>query len=128
MKTILIVDDEPDVADVLAGALQDEGYRVIWASNGVEGLKCLRQGPVDLIVCDHMMPFMDGMTMCRQVRNDPEYRRRHIVIVSVMDEAAIKDEFTAYQGYLRKPFRRAALLDMVAALLEQKAARHERIG
>jgi CheY-like chemotaxis protein len=120
MNTILIVDDEADVADVVRAALQDEGYRVIVASNGAEGLECLSSAHPDLLICDVMMPYLDGTEMCRQIRNDPAYRNLPIVIASVMDQAAIDARFTSHNGLLRKPFRLADLLDVVARLLKTK--------
>jgi CheY-like chemotaxis protein len=118
MKTILVVDDEADVADVVMATLQDEGYRVIVASNGAEGLKCLSEAHPDLLICDVMMPFMDGTAMCQQVRNDPAYRHLPIVMASVMDEATIHVRFAGHDGFLHKPFRLSELLDIVTTLLK----------
>lgn len=123
MKTILIVDDEPDVADVVASALEDEGYRILVASNGIEGLKHLSQTGPDMLICDVMMPLMDGATMCSRIRGDPRHRDMVILISSVMDEQAIDAEFARYDGFLRKPFRRTALLALVNKLFEGKAAK-----
>lgn len=118
MKTILVVDDEADVAGVVMATLQDEGYRVIVASNGAEGLKCLSETHPDLLICDVMMPFMDGTAMCRQVRDDPAYHNLPIVMASVMDQATIEVKFAAHDGFLHKPFRLAELLDLVSTLLK----------
>ena len=118
MPHALIVDDEADVVDVVRTTLQDEGYRVIVASNGAEGLERLGNAKPDLLICDVMMPFMDGTAMCRQVRDDPAYRHLPIILASVMDEAAINAKFSDYNGFLRKPFRLADLVDRVATLLK----------
>jgi CheY-like chemotaxis protein len=118
MKTILVVDDEFDVADVVAATLEDEGYRVILASNGREGLKRLTEANPDLLICDVMMPFIDGTAMCRQIRKDPAHQHLPIIIASVMDEATVSDQWADHDGFLRKPFRLADLLDMVEVLLE----------
>lgn len=116
MKTILIVDDEPDIADVVVTTLQEEGYRVLAASNGVEGLQRLSETIPDVLICDVMMPFLDGASMCARVREDPKHQKLRIVIASVMDEATISNQFSRYDGFLRKPYRLDALLDMVATL------------
>ena len=116
MKTILIVDDEPDIADVVVTTLQDEGYCVLAASNGLEGLQRLSETEPDVLICDVMMPFMDGASMCTRVREDPRHRNMRIVIASVMDEAAISNRFSRYDGFLRKPYRLDALLNIVATL------------
>ena len=116
MKTILIVDDEPDIADVVTSTLQDEGYRVVAAANGVEGLERLSEGSPDVLICDLMMPFMDGATMCERVRKDPKHQNLCIIIASVMDEATVTSQFSSYDGFLRKPYRLGALLDLVSNL------------
>jgi CheY-like chemotaxis protein len=116
MKTILIVDDEADVADVVRAALQDEGYRVVVASNGAEGLERVANTHPDLLICDVMMPFMDGTAMCSRLRDDPEYQDLPIIIASVMDRPAINAKFSNHNGYLRKPFRLNDLVEMVATL------------
>lgn len=116
MKTILIVDDEPDIADVVTSTLQDEGYRVLTASNGVEGLERLQEVSPDLVICDLMMPFMDGATMCHHVRKDPRHGNVCIIIASVMDEGTVTSQFSSYDGFLRKPYRLGALLDLVSDL------------
>lgn len=120
MKTILIVDDEPDIADVVATTLEDEGYRVLAASNGVEGLARLKETIPDVLICDLMMPFMDGASMCKRVRSDPKHRDVRIVIASVMDEATISRQFSQYDGFLRKPYRLSTLLDIVAEMAAER--------
>jgi len=120
MKTILIVDDEADVVDVVRATLQDEGYRVTVASNGAEGLERIGDAQPDLLICDVMMPFMDGTTMCKQIRDDPAYRNLPIIIASVMDEATINAKFSDHNGFLRKPFRLADLLEQVAKLAKRR--------
>jgi len=119
MKTILIVDDEPDITDVVTSTLQDEGYRVLAASNGLEGLRRLNEATPDLLICDLMMPFMDGVTMCQRIRSDPQYQDLCIIIASVMDKPTVTSQFSHYDGYLRKPYRLGALLELVDSLIEK---------
>lgn len=121
MKTILIVDDERDVTDVLAATLEDEGYRVLTAHNGVDGLKCLSGARPDMVICDFMMPLMDGATMCKRVHKDPNFKDIPFIIASVMDERAIGRDFGTYDGYIRKPFRLVALVTLVNSLLARQA-------
>ena len=118
MKTILVVDDESDVADVVAATLEDEGYRVVLASNGAEGLRRLTEATPDLLICDVMMPFIDGTAMCRQVRDDPAHQHLPIIIASVMDEDMVSAQWAGHNGFLRKPFQLAELVDLVEVLLE----------
>jgi CheY-like chemotaxis protein len=118
MKTILVVDDEPAVANVAIALLEDEGFRVLVASNGIEGLQKLSEERTDLIITDFMMPFMDGATMSHQIRGDPAHQHVPIIVVSAMTEGIIKRQFSSYEGFLLKPYRIAALLDLVTKLLD----------
>lgn len=119
MKTILVVDDELGIANVVAATLEDEGYRVLSASNGLQGLEQLNEGKPDLIVSDFMMPFMDGATMIRQIRANAALQRVPILIVSAMQEALIRSRFEDLDAFLRKPFRIATLLNLVEELLSK---------
>jgi CheY-like chemotaxis protein len=116
MKTILIVDDEPDIADVVTTTLEEQGYRVVVACNGVQGLERMKETPPDLLICDLMMPLMDGATMCQRLCSDPQHNDLLIIVASVMDEATIEEQFPRYDGFLRKPYRLGALLDLVDTL------------
>lgn len=125
MKTILIVDDERDITDVVAATLEDEGYRVLTAHDGLDGLRCLSRAKPDMVICDFMMPLMDGASMCHRIHEDPRYKDVAFVIASVMDERAIGRDFGSYDGYIRKPFRLVALVDLVRRTL---LAQQSRVG
>lgn len=126
MKTILIVDDERDITDVVTATLEDEGYRVLTAHNGLDGLKCLSRATPDMVISDFMMPLMDGATMCQRIHNDPKFKDIPFVIASVMDERAIGRDFGTYDGYIRKPFRLVALVKLVKTLLARQPKTLER--
>lgn len=117
MRTVLVIDDEFGIADVLVAALEDEGYRVFTAANGRRGLERLAENRPDLVITDFMMPLMDGATMARTMRADPAYRDIPIIMMSAVPEAAVRERFDGYQGFLHKPFRVAAMLDLVASVL-----------
>jgi DNA-binding response OmpR family regulator len=68
MKRILIVDDEPGVAKGLRLSLEQEGYAVSWAPDGKEGLAKVAEGNFDLVLLDLMLPEVDGLTVCREIR------------------------------------------------------------
>jgi CheY-like chemotaxis protein len=68
MYSILLVDDEPQILAAWSLILVNGGYRVTCASNGVEALECLKHHVPDLIVTDWIMPLMDGLSLCREVR------------------------------------------------------------
>lgn len=117
MRTILVVEDEFGAADVLMAALEDEGYRVVLAANGRQGLERLEEAQPDLIIADYMMPIMDGAAMGQAVRRNPAYRNIPIIITSAVGEAPIRQHFSGFEAYLRKPFRIDDLLVSVKRLL-----------
>jgi len=117
VHTILVVEDEFGAADVLMTALEDEGYRVVLAANGRQGLERLAEVRPDLIIADFMMPIMDGAAMARAVRDDPGQRSIPIVMTSAVSEQAMRQQFSDYQVFLRKPFRVNDLLEIVGRLL-----------
>ena len=82
MQTILVVDDELGAIEVVATALEDEGYRVLTAANGRHGLEKLAEGQVDLAVIDFMMPLMDGTALGRAMKEDPALRNNRLALLS----------------------------------------------
>src|SRR5258706_15348747 len=85
---ILIVDDEPDLLTVLKFGLEADGFDVIQASDGEQGLALARQYVPDLIVLDLMLPRMDGYKVCRALKSDERYRRIPIFILTPRPGAA----------------------------------------
>lgn len=120
MFTVLVVEDEFGVADVIVTALEDEGYRVVVASDGRQGLDRLEEAIPDLMMVDFMMPVMDGTALGIAVRADPRFAHVPIIMMSAVGEAAVRQRFTDYTAFLRKPFRVHELLDMVKALLRDR--------
>lgn len=82
MSTILIVDDEYLIADILGYALEDEGYMVVKASNGKKGLDVLDRERPALVITDFMMPIMDGLEFARAVRARPAFAHLPILLMS----------------------------------------------
>lgn len=118
MKTILVVDDEFAIALLLSTVLEDEGYRVFTAANGRQALQRLAENRPDLVISDLMMPLMDGASMARAIRDDPASAGIPIVMMSGLPEAAVRERFDGYQGYLRKPFVDTRLIRLVREILE----------
>jgi CheY-like chemotaxis protein len=117
VQTILVVDDELGAIEVVATALEDEGYRVLTAANGRHGLERLAEGPVDLVVVDFMMPLLDGTAMGRAMLQDPALCKIPIIMMSAVGESLVRERFDGYSAFLRKPFRINALLDTVYRVL-----------
>ncbi|HET8728165.1 MAG TPA: response regulator [Alphaproteobacteria bacterium] len=114
MRTILVVDDEFGIAEVLVTALEDEGYRVFVAANGRQGLERLGEITPDLVILDFMMPLMDGIAMARAMRADPANAGIPVIMMSSVPEASVRERFDGYAAFLRKPFLISDLLDLVA--------------
>lgn len=117
MKTVLVVDDEFGIADVLVSALEDEGYRVFSAANGRQGLDRLAEIRPDLAVIDFMMPLMDGPALGRIMRGDQVLAEVSIIMMSAVPEATLRERFDGYDAFLRKPFHIADFLSLVADVL-----------
>jgi CheY-like chemotaxis protein len=120
VRTVLVVDDEFGTLDVLIAALQDEGYRVFTAANGRRGLEQLEEQRPDIVVSDFMMPLMDGASMVRAMRANPEYRDIPVVMMSAVSEAALRKHLDGYEAFLRKPFSTRTLMETIATLLERR--------
>jgi CheY-like chemotaxis protein len=119
MQTVLVVDDEFGVAEVLQSILEDEGYRVATAINGKQALARLGELTPDLIMLDYMMPIMDGTQTLAAIRNDTAFAKIPVIMMSSLEEVAVRETCTDYDSFLRKPFRAMAVLKAVAQLLEQ---------
>jgi CheY-like chemotaxis protein len=118
VQTILVVDDELGAIEVVATALEDEGYRVLSAANGRYGLEKLAEaGQVDLAVIDFMMPLLDGAAMGCAMKEDPALRKIPIIMMSAVGEPVVRERFDGYTAFLRKPFRISALIDTVRRVL-----------
>jgi CheY-like chemotaxis protein len=114
MKTILIVEDEFAIADMLSAVLEDEGYHVLLASNGREGLLRLTdsQTPADLVLCDVMMPVLDGREMRKAMKADPALKDVPIVLMSAAEEASTSNNGVS-GPFLSKPFDLDNLLKII---------------
>jgi CheY-like chemotaxis protein len=121
-KKILVVDDEPDAVTFLATALEDQGWETVRATNGVEAMECVRRDRPDLVTLDVTMPEQSGVKTYRQIKEDPEFARIPVVIVT-----GIAAEFQQFistrrqvpppEGYLAKPIDVNELVETVRRLL-----------
>lgn len=119
MATVLIVEDEFAIADLLEMALTDEGYHVLTAPNGRQGLKRLAEGPrPDLIISDYMMPVLDGAGMFQAMREIESQRDIPSIVMSSVPEANVRERIDGYTAFVHKPFRVAAMVQLVATILK----------
>jgi DNA-binding response OmpR family regulator len=117
--TVLVVDDDPVIQNLLRVNFEMEGYDVIVAGDGVEGLERARSEDPHVVVCDVMMPRMDGLTVARHLKADPATAGIPILLLSAKaQEADVRaGEEAGADDYVTKPFDPLDLLDRVAALL-----------
>lgn len=117
-ETILVIDDEKEIKDLISIYLKNEGYNVIQASNGEEGLDILKDNQVHLIVLDIMMPKINGMEMCIKVR---EIAEMPIIMLSAktQDMDKIKGLTTGADDYMTKPFNPLELLARIKSQLRR---------
>ena len=121
MTTILIVDDEPPILDLVRFTLEDADVRVVEASDGVEALALARRVRPDLILLDVHMPRLDGLEACRQIRREPALARTPIVMLTAAGQEAdrARGREAGADEYLTKPFSPLALLALVEALVPE---------
>lgn len=118
VATVLIVEDEFVIADLLEMALTDEGYCVLLAANGREGLELLaeRTRP-DLVITDYMMPILDGAGLLQAMRQNEAQRDIPVIVMSSMPEANMRERIAGYAAFVRKPFQLDAMIQLVASVL-----------
>jgi CheY-like chemotaxis protein len=116
--SVLVVDDEPQVAWVLRFSLEHEGFRTYTASNGIEALEELQKHSVRVIVLDLMMPEMDGWTVMERIKKLPIDERPRIVIVSALTGPEEKAKATALgaDAFVPKPFDVEELIGVLGGL------------
>jgi CheY-like chemotaxis protein len=119
MPTVLVVDDEFGIVDVLETILTDEGYRVLTACNGKQGLVRLSEENPDIILLDLMMPILSGSGMLRAMASEPAYQRIPVIMMSGLSEESVAERCKGYAAFLHKPFRAAAVLSTVARVLDR---------
>jgi two-component system alkaline phosphatase synthesis response regulator PhoP len=120
-KKILVVDDEPDLVETVRYSLEMEGYQVLVAYNGEEGLNQARKDSPDLIILDLMLPKLDGYKVCRLLKFDERYK--HIPILMLTAKTQEKDKLlgkeTGADDYMTKPFDIDKLLEKVKSYLSK---------
>jgi len=119
--TILLVDDEPDILEIVGYNLEQEGYHVITASNGKEAITKAKKGLPQLIIMDVMMPEMDGMEACENIRKIPELQ--HVIIAFLTARSEDYSQVAGFDAgaddYITKPIKPKLLVSKVEALLRR---------
>ena len=120
MRKILIIEDEPDIQELLAAYLRDAGYEIVIAGDGVEALAQFQQGAFDMILLDLMLPKIDGFGVCELIRRESS--------VPILMHTALDGEQEQLRGfqmeiddYVTKPFSMPILLQKIRAILRRTA-------
>jgi two-component system, chemotaxis family, chemotaxis protein CheY len=118
-KTILAVDDSVSMRKMVGFTLKSAGYQVTEAADGQEGLDKAAQQKFDLVLTDHNMPVMDGLTLIRALRALPQYTGVPILMLTTESSDAMKAQGKAAgaTGWMVKPFDPQRLLDVVAKVI-----------
>lgn len=116
MPTILVVDDEVAITEVLRDLLEDEGYHVITARNGHEALASVAEVRPDVVVSDVMMPAMDGWQLCRALQSDPSFQPIPIVLMSAAAQPHSR-EGCSCTAFVPKPFNLDAVLGTIGSIV-----------
>lgn len=120
---VLVVDDEPLTRNLLRLMLEPAGYNVVGAGDGFEALAMVKAVSPDILILDVMMPAMDGITVCRKLREEVETAHLPIIMLSgKVHRDAIQEGLAAGANrYLAKPMSRTGLLQEMRAVLDETA-------
>jgi two-component system, OmpR family, alkaline phosphatase synthesis response regulator PhoP len=118
MQTILVVEDELLIAEVVAAVLGDEGYKTVVAGNGQEALECLELARPDLILSDIMMPVMDGRELCKRLHAHPQHNAIPVVLMSSA-YSSVNLDGCKHVAFLKKPFDIEDLVTTLSNILAQ---------
>lgn len=121
LKKVLIVDDEPDILEIISYNLIKEGYEILTAKNGMEALDKVASYKPDLVILDIMMPKMSGVEVCKILRSKPEYNDTLILFLTALsDESSqIKGLETGADDYVSKPISPKILVSRVNAIFRR---------
>ncbi len=126
-ERILIIEDEQTVAEIIAINLQIEGFEVEVALNGTTGLAAARRGPFDLVICDIMMPDIDGYEICRQLKRERPTRDVPVILLTARTE--VENKLAGLEAgaddYITKPFNFPELVERINMNLDRAASKYE---
>lgn len=126
---VLIVDDEPDILELVEYNLKKEGYQVFSATNGQDAVVTARKVMPDMIVLDIMMPKMDGIETCRTLRQMPEFKNTFMIFLTARSEeySEIAGFNVGADDYIAKPIKPRALISRINAILRRNNAAESQV-
>jgi CheY-like chemotaxis protein len=115
---ILLVEDEPIIRELVSSMLSDGSVDVVCAADGVEGLKLAKSSPFHLILMDVVLPKLDGVSVCRILKSDPQTARVPLYMLTAKAKKSDIETATlaGADGYIQKPFRGTELMALVERL------------
>lgn len=118
LRRVLVIDDDPLILEVLKTVLDLEEFEVDTAEDGEAGLRGLADQRPDVVVCDVMMPGIDGLEVCRRIKGDPGTADLPVVLLTARDrsEDRAAGEAAGCDAYLIKPFSPLHLIDVIGAI------------
>lgn len=114
---VLLIEDEPNIAEAIRFLLSRDGLRVSHASEGSAALVLLRQDPPDLVILDHMLPGMSGLEILTAIRSDPESRYLPVMMLTARGRDREMAERAGASRFMTKPFSNAEILSEVRMML-----------
>jgi len=126
-STILIVDDEPDIVEILRYNLEKAGYQTVSAGNGLEAVSKAKEFSPDMILLDVMLPDMDGIQTCETIRAIPELNKTIIAFLTARGEeySEIAGFNAGADDYITKPIRPKVLISRIQSLLKRAKPKEE---
>jgi len=120
-KQILIVDDSESIREVLVFSLENEGYQVISANDGLDALKYFDGRPIDLLLTDYHMPNMNGLELIGKVRQTEQYKFIPILVLTTENQVDLMKaaKNSGATGWLMKPFNTEKLIQTLRKVIRQ---------
>lgn len=120
-RKILIADDEPDILEIISYNLNNEGYQVFTAKDGIEAIEKAKEVQPDLIILDIMMPYKSGVDVCRILRSQTAFENTVIIFLTALndDTTQIKSLETGADDYITKPVSPKVLISRVNAIFRR---------
>jgi CheY-like chemotaxis protein len=119
----LVVDDEPGIAEVLTWFLEAEGHEVESATNGAEALERVAEQTPDLVLCDVMMPVLDGVTLVDRLRADARWAALPVVLMTAVVASVPARVHEKISGLLQKPFTLDSVVELIGRALSARPPR-----
>jgi signal transduction histidine kinase/ligand-binding sensor domain-containing protein/DNA-binding response OmpR family regulator len=130
LQTLLLVEDDPSMIDFLSKSFISEGYKTIKAKNGADAIKQLDQHHIDVVISDVMMPVMDGIELCKSIKQNVNYSHIPVILLTAKTntDAELEGLGSGADAYVSKPFKWKQLSLIVKNILDLQAALKQRFA